>query len=191
MKTIGKYLGAFALTAILMTSFTNANAQKCDKKGEHKQCQVNNNHKMCKHLNLTDAQTASFKKLKLEGDKKITPLKNKLNELHAKKRTLMSANNADKKAINRVITDMSSAREKIQKIRTTQRIEMRKLLNDEQRVMWDKKACNHKNKKGHKSCKGHKDHKGHKSCKGHKDHKSCDGHKDHKRQNRTHSNCCK
>lgn len=169
MRIIGKYLGAIALTTLLMTSFTSANAQKCNKDGNKNHCTINNN-KMCTKLNLTDSQTASFKAIKLKGDKQITPLKNKLNELHAKKRTLMSADKADKASIEKVIREMNSTRVKVQLIRTSQHLEMRKLLNDEQKVMWDKKNCNHNNKKEKRN--GRK-------------------HKHNNKRERSHSNCCK
>jgi len=148
------------MTTILASSFTIASAQKgrqCqhDGKRAHKECKLDNK-KVCDRLNLTDYQKAKFEKIKLEGDKKVIPLKNELNELSARKRTLMSATNIDKKAVNKVIKDMSAKREQIQLIRTEQHISMRTELTEKQKVMWDKMKQNRKHKSGHKNKKHRK-----------------------------------
>ena len=155
MRNLKKYLGIIMMTTILASSFTIASAQKgrqCQQDGRraHQECTLNNQ-KGCEMLDLTDNQKAKFEKIKLEGDKKVIPLKNELNELSARKTTLMSASKIDKKAVNKVIKEMSAKREQIQLIRTEQHISMRNELTENQKVMWDKMKQNRKHKASRKN----------------------------------------
>ncbi len=95
-------------------------------------------------MNLTEEQQASLKKLRLEKLKTVTPLKNKLNELRARKHTLMSANQINNREVNKIIDQMADIKEDIAKANIKQKIEMRKLLTEEQKAMFGKGM--HRNK---------------------------------------------
>jgi Spy/CpxP family protein refolding chaperone len=90
-------------------------------------------------MNLTEKQQEAFKNLRLEKLKTVNPLKNKLNELRATKHSLMSAEKINNREINKVIDNMSDIKEKIAKANIRQRVEMRKLLTEEQKMIFDKK----------------------------------------------------
>lgn len=137
MNRIGNYLGAFLMTLVLVLSVNLASAQKHgDRSG--KENLGKRGEKMCEMLNLTEIQKASYDKIKLDVDKKSIALDNKLGELKAKKRTLMSADNIDKKAVDNNIKEMSDVKEQKQLLRANQMIELRKILTEEQKVKFDK-----------------------------------------------------
>lgn len=150
MKTIGKYLGAILLTAVLATSVNTASAQKYM---NSKECTMRNNNAMCKKLNLTAEQEASFKKINLQCSKNVLPLKNKLNELKAKQRTLMTVDNVNRTAVINVVQEICSNMKEIYIIRTNRTIDLRNLLTDEQKMIFDnrKEKGNHKHGKGRKN----------------------------------------
>ncbi len=86
---------------------------------------------------FTEEQQEKIKALRLESIKEIQPLRNELNELRAKERTLTTAEKADMNAINKNIDQMADVQAKIQKIRAKQQQEIRSMLNDEQRIKFD------------------------------------------------------
>ena len=90
-------------------------------------------------MNLTEEQQEAFKNLRLEKLKTVNPLKNKLNELRAKKHSLMSAEKISNNEVNNIIDEMSNIKEQIAKANIKQRVEMKKLLTEEQKMMFDKK----------------------------------------------------
>ncbi|MCD6111940.1 MAG: Spy/CpxP family protein refolding chaperone [Bacteroidales bacterium] len=90
-----------------------------------------------KALNLTDEQAAKIKDIKLAYQKETLPLKNLLNEKRAHLKTLMTAEKADMKAINKIIDEMSTIRTKMMKKRVENRQKIRNLLTDEQKIIFD------------------------------------------------------
>ncbi|MDX8338084.1 periplasmic heavy metal sensor [Draconibacterium sp. IB214405] len=86
---------------------------------------------------FTEEQQEKIKELRLESTKQTQPLRNELNELRAKQRTLTTAEKADLNAINKNIDQMADVQAKIQKIRAKQQQEIRSMLNDEQRIKFD------------------------------------------------------
>jgi Spy/CpxP family protein refolding chaperone len=88
-------------------------------------------------LNLTDAQKEAIKKSSLEMHKKIKPVRNELGEAEAHQRTLMTAEKPDIKAIHRNIERIGELKVEIAKIAAAQRLELRGLLTDEQRMKLD------------------------------------------------------
>lgn len=150
------------MSVVLSSSLSIVSAQHNTESSSKK---MNKEHKMkdksyCGKLNLTEDQQKKFDKFKLDGEKKILPIKISLNELKAKKQTLMSAPTVDKKEVNKIIKEMNDKKEQIQLIRTEQHINMRNILTEEQRKRWDKinfnkkKVCNHdKSTNKSKECK--------------------------------------
>ncbi|MBN1651911.1 MAG: Spy/CpxP family protein refolding chaperone [Bacteroidales bacterium] len=91
----------------------------------------------CSYLNLTDEQQTKIQALRLELTEKNLPLKNELGEMSAKMKTLQTGNDQDMKAISKLIDDMSKVQAQIRKNVAEHRIEVRALLTDEQKVLFD------------------------------------------------------
>ncbi|NOR76282.1 MAG: hypothetical protein GQ525_14145, partial [Draconibacterium sp.] len=64
---------------------------------------------------FTEEQQEAMKTLRLETANKVKPFKNQLRELMAHQQTLTTADNADLKAINKNIDEMSGAKTEIAK----------------------------------------------------------------------------
>lgn len=88
-------------------------------------------------LNLTEDQQTKLKELQLAHQKKVLPIKNAIAEKKAKLRTLETADNADMKAINALIDDISNQRSQLMKERANMQQDIRKMLTDEQRIIFD------------------------------------------------------
>lgn len=88
-------------------------------------------------LNLTDEQQSALKKLQVVHQKEMLPLRNELGEKKAKMRTLQTAENADLKAINALIDEMSLIKTRMAKAKAAKHQAIRKLLTDEQRLQFD------------------------------------------------------
>lgn len=86
---------------------------------------------------FTEEQKESMKALRLETAKQVKPLRNELNELEARQKTLTTANNADVKAINKNIDKMSEVKAAIAKIHAKQHQEIRNMLTEEQLIKFD------------------------------------------------------
>lgn len=88
-------------------------------------------------LKLTDQQIEKMDALKLKTLKETQKLKNEIAEKQARLHTLSTADKADMNAINKTIDEISVLRAGIQKIHMAQRQEVRKLLSDDQRIIFD------------------------------------------------------
>lgn len=86
---------------------------------------------------FTEEQREQMKALRLETTKEIQPLRNELNELKARQRTLTTAEKADMNAINGNISKMSAIQAEIQMVRAKQHQEIRSMLSEEQRIKFD------------------------------------------------------
>lgn len=91
---------------------------------------------------FTVEQQETMKALRLETAKKVKPLKNELRELMAHKQTLITAENADLKAINKNIDKISGTKTEIAKIMASQHQQIRSLLTDEQLLRFDTRKNN-------------------------------------------------
>ena len=88
--------------------------------------------------NLSDEQKETMKTIQIEHQKKLTPLKNKMVELKAQQRTLMSEEVVDMKLVNKNIDDQTALMNKIQKLQAEHRMAVKEILNDEQEMMISK-----------------------------------------------------
>jgi Spy/CpxP family protein refolding chaperone len=104
-------------------------------------------------LNLTEAQKTSFKEGMIALKKQMQPLRNQLGEADAHQKTLITAEKPDMGAINKNIEKIGEIRVQMAKILVKQRLEMRALLTDEQRLKFDLFRENMKNGKGPKGMK--------------------------------------
>ncbi|TKG90151.1 periplasmic heavy metal sensor [Puteibacter caeruleilacunae] len=103
-------------------------------------------------LNLTDEQKEQMKEIRMTGVKESKPVRDKLRELNARKKTLMTAENADMKAINNLLDKEGELKTELAKLQAKNVQKIRSLLTEEQRMKFDARVG-----KGHKRgfSKGH------------------------------------
>lgn len=91
------------------------------------------------HLpDLTKEQMESIKKLNLENEKANLPVENSINELEAKLRSVTTGDNASFDQASKLIDEITALRGKLMKNNIRTHLEVRKLLNDEQKIIFDK-----------------------------------------------------
>lgn len=112
-----------------------------DEKGQLHKCAI---------PNLTAEQEKQIEQLKLKHQKEMLPLRNALREKHARMQTLETAEKADMAAINKTIDEIATIKTDMQKKRAAHRQEIRNVLNEEQRLVFDSKGQGHKGNKMHK-----------------------------------------
>lgn len=83
-------------------------------------------------LNLTEEQQEEITALRTAHYKVINPLKNKMLELKARERTLMSEETVDIKAVNKTIDEQTNLLNEMKKEQATHQIKVKNLLSDEQ-----------------------------------------------------------
>lgn len=88
-------------------------------------------------LQLTETQREQAKSVYLSHTEKMIQLRNLSGEKEAKLRTLSSTQNADMGQINKVIEEIGDLNIRLMKNRASQKQELRKILTDEQRAMFD------------------------------------------------------
>jgi len=142
MKTlkIGKLLfGLMLLTAFTLSTVTVATAQNPQGKGRkaHSYKNPKGPAMLDKIPGLTQTQKEQIKKLHTALMKDIMPLQNNIGEKRAHLRTLSTAEKPDMKAINSLIDEIFTLKATIQKKRMKFMQDVRALLTDEQRVMFD------------------------------------------------------
>ena len=86
---------------------------------------------------ITDQQRQDIQKIQLATRRDIMPLRNQVFEKSARLRTLNTAEKPDTKAIDATLDEVSALRNQIAKRRMQSHQEIRKLLTDEQRVIFD------------------------------------------------------
>ncbi len=92
---------------------------------------------MKERLNLTSEQEASIKDSRVAHLQEMRAYKNQLMEKRARLQTLQSADNPDMNAINTEIDAVGNTWTAMQKTRAAHLQEVRKILNKEQRVIFD------------------------------------------------------
>jgi len=132
-----------AILALLISSAKVSHAQ-AEKKGFNNP--EGRMHGVCNLPDMTEDQKNKIHALKIAHTKEITPLKNELAEKRARKRSLSTVDKPDMAAINKVIDEMSAIRGEMMKKKAAHFQEIRKVLNDEQRVVFDAHA--HKMEQG-------------------------------------------
>lgn len=88
-------------------------------------------------LELTDEQEKKMDELQIAHLKKVTPIRNEMLEKQAKLNTLRSADKPDMKAIELLIDDISKNMASLSKEREKHIQDVRALLTDKQKVMFD------------------------------------------------------
>ena len=101
---------------------------------------------------LTEEQQNQVAKLKLDYKKKVYPIKAKIKQARIELALLMTTNKPSQKSINNKIDQIVKVKAEKMRLKAKHKIEVRKVLNKEQRVKFDlkilKKAYRGK-KRGH------------------------------------------
>lgn len=150
MKTnLIKTAGLFLLIALMSTDL---NAQASRQGGRGAGTKGANKERMAGFLalDLTEEQQEAMKTLRTENYKTIKPLKNKMVELKARERTLLSEETVDMKAVNKLIDEQTELSNKMRKIQVAHKVEMKEILTDEQIMKLDqrRKFSKHRNFRG-------------------------------------------
>ncbi|MFC2151361.1 Spy/CpxP family protein refolding chaperone [Bacteroidota bacterium] len=121
---------------LLMIVGTNLYAQHGRYHSERNR-DFNRNQKCERIPNLTEDQENKIEALRLDHLKEVNTFKNQMNELGAKKQTLMTSDNSDLKEINAVIDKMTNLQNSMMKLKAKHHQDVRNLLTDEQKVYFD------------------------------------------------------
>lgn len=89
---------------------------------------------------LTPEQETKIEALRVDHLKKRTEYRNQMNELRAKKQTLMTTDKADLNAINSIIDQMTNLQNKMMKEKAKHNQDIRSLLTDAQKVYFDNRS---------------------------------------------------
>jgi Spy/CpxP family protein refolding chaperone len=142
-SVIAKSSGMFALVLIVLVNLNSIGyAQDSIVKIEK---HLNFNKKMngsqtglIKQLpGITDEQKKQIKDFKVQQMKEMLPLKNQLGEKKAHLKTLETSDTPDMKAINQLIDEMGSIQVSMRKKQAEFTQKVRKILTDEQRILFD------------------------------------------------------
>lgn len=90
-------------------------------------------------LDLSEDQKEQLSTLKVQQYKTLKPMKAEMGELKARERTLMSQEEVDVKAINKLIDQQTDLMSKMRKSQVTQKLAFREILTDEQLMKLDQK----------------------------------------------------
>ena len=132
MKQISKISAMLVL--MLAVAFGSSAQQRTGAPQQKKQMKFEQ-HEMLP--DLTDTQKDQMKAVRIKTMKSVQPLKNQLMEKRARLNTLSSADKADMKAINKQIDEISTLKASMQKVRAASKQEVRSILTDDQRVIFD------------------------------------------------------
>ena len=97
-------------------------------------------------LDLTTEQQEAMKSLRIDNYKTIKPLRNKMQELKARERTLISEESVDMKSVNKVIDEQTDLMNKMRKIQVTHKVGVKKILTDEQEMKLEQRTRYSRNK---------------------------------------------
>ncbi len=96
---------------------------------------------------LTDTQKDKIGELRTEHLKATLPIKNEMAEKRAELRSLQTAENVDTDAVNKKIEAIGALHIKMMKKRAAHHQEIRNLLTEEQRVIFDSRFGRHKGRR--------------------------------------------
>ncbi len=90
--------------------------------------------------NLTDEQKEQIKAIVLNGRKETLPLRNAMREKRAELQTLRTSENYDERAVNSTISEIAELQESMMLMREQHRQEIREVLTEEQRIIFDSRS---------------------------------------------------
>ncbi len=136
-----KSITAILLTGIMMVATISSFAQRG--RGQDRPMLMKKNMQMHQNCfqnipDLTEEQEAKIEEIRVSHMKEMQEYYNKLNEKRAKLRTLQTKDNPDMDEINSVIEETGEIRTEKHKARAKHHQEVRSLLNEEQKVYFDR-----------------------------------------------------
>jgi len=93
--------------------------------------------KMIEILDLNESQVDQIKSLHTQKITDIKPIKNELREKEARLITVSTVTQPNKKEVAKVVNEISSLRSEIFMIKSMNKLEVRSLLNEEQKLKFD------------------------------------------------------
>ena len=126
IKTAGVLLLGF-----LMITAVNAQNRQGGRGQGYNGSEKSYGHQFAK-LELTEEQEAKMTSLRTDHYKEITPLKNKMSELKARERTLLSEESIDMKAVNKTIDEQTDLMNSMRKLQVEHQLAVKSNLTDEQ-----------------------------------------------------------
>jgi Spy/CpxP family protein refolding chaperone len=129
------FLNSVSIILLLMiSSFVSAqgNGQRQGRQSPRADCQFIEN--------LTDGQKTQISQLRTTYLEKRLAFRNQMDEFRARKRSLQTQANPDMNEINNVIDQMTQLRATMAKDAAAHRQQVRSILTDEQRVLFDSRS---------------------------------------------------
>ncbi|NOR88472.1 MAG: periplasmic heavy metal sensor [Bacteroidales bacterium] len=149
MKT--QKLSSWILVAIMAISGLSLSAQNGQGRNFNNTTQTQNR---LIYLDLTEAQQVQAKTFFTEMQRQSTPLRADLQEKQAQLSKLMIADPSNEKDIYAKVDEMADIRLDLQKIRLSHRLQMRTILDADQKVLFDAREIGNRNRSG--SSKGNR-----------------------------------
>lgn len=125
-----KTAGALLLGFLMITAVNAQNRQGGRGQG-YNGSEKSYGHQFAK-LELTEEQEAKMTSLRTDHYKEITPLRNKMSELKARERTLLSEESIDMKAVNKTIDEQTDLMNSMRKLQVEHQLAVKSNLTDEQ-----------------------------------------------------------
>lgn len=154
MKNV-KNVSVLVLLTVLMFSSSIANAQmgngSKNTKGTQEAFQGMEN----RIPDLTDKQKTEIKTLRITHMKEVQQLQNQIDIKRAELKALQTQDKVDMDAVNGKISEKAALRTELEKKKASFRQNVRNLLTDEQKIMFDKKMSHHMKGEKAGNC-GHK-----------------------------------
>jgi len=149
MKT--QKLSSWILIAIMAISGLSLSAQNGQGRNFNNTTQTQNR---LVYLDLTEAQQVQAKTFYTEMQKQSTPLRADMQEKQAQLNKLMIADPSNEKDIYAKVDEIAHIRLDLQKIRINSKLQMRAILDADQKVLFDAREVGNRNGSG--SSKGNK-----------------------------------
>ena len=140
MKTKLIKTAGLILMATLMVTTVNAQSPRQGGRGSGPNGQGNERVSAYFSLDLTTEQQEAMKTLRTDNYKTMKPLRNKVLELKARERTLMSEESVDMKAVNKVIDEQTDLMNNMRKIQATHKVGVKEILTDEQEMQLEQRS---------------------------------------------------
>ena len=137
MKTIKKI--TWLVIILLMAGSVQSFAQRGRNYNNQGRRYYNNASWSCNIPNLTDDQQQKIETLRLSHLRERTNYQNQMNELRARKITLMRSNNTNLGELNSLIDQITTLQNKKMQLAAKHRTDVRALLTDDQKVYFDSK----------------------------------------------------
>jgi len=134
-----KLLTAFFIACVMMfaTTATYAQCQGQKQMGQQQITPEKPGKGCCGIKDLTPEQEKQMEALHQKMMKEVLPIKNQIAEKKAHLKTVSTGDNVDLVAVNKTIDELYALKAEIEKKKEALKQDVRKLLNDEQKLMFD------------------------------------------------------